>query len=560
MKFSEYVYIRPDFKEIEKKFNEFCEKFENAATPKEAIALIDEIGKIRSDVSTMINLAQIRHSVNTFDEFYNAEQEYLDEYLPIYSGLENKLSITLFNSKFKDDLIKKYGKHFFNLIEVSLKTFKPEIIEDLQEENKLATEYGKLIASSNIEFDGKSLNLSQLKPYTESLDRETRKKANDASCGWFKEHEQEFDDIYDGLVKVRTRIAKKLGYKNYVELGYNRLGRTDYNSEMVAKYREQIKKYVVPLASSIVVEQGKRINIDDLKNYDLNLFYLDGNPKPVGNVHELVEKARTMYHEMSKEAGEFFDFMCEHELFDLEAKKGKESGGYCTYIENYQSPFIFANFNGTSGDVDVLTHEAGHAFQVYSSRDAILPEYLWPTYEAAEIHSMSMEFFAHPWMQSFFEKDAKKYLYSHVCGTITFLPYGACVDEFQHAIYENPEMTKEERKETWRKIEKQYLPYKIYDNEVLERGTFWFRQGHIFSSPFYYIDYTLAQVCAQQFFIKNLENHDNAWHDYYELCKAGGSKPFTELLKVANLNNPFEEGSLENVMRQIALWLEEHKL
>lgn len=560
MKFSEYVYIRPDFKEIEKKFNEYCEKFENADTIEDAINIIDEIGKIRSDVSTMINLAQIRHSVNTFDEFYNAEQEYLDEYLPIYSGLENKLSITLFNSKFKDDLIKKYGKHFFNLIEVSLKTFKPEIIEDLQEENKLATEYGKLIASSNIEFDGKSLNLSQLKPYTESLDRETRKKANDASCGWFKEHEQEFDDIYDGLVKVRTRIANKLGYKNYVELGYNRLGRTDYNSEMVAKYRDQIKKYVVPLASSIVAEQSKRINIDNLKNYDLNLFYVDGNPKPVGSVHKLVEKARTMYHEMSKEAGEFFDFMCEHELFDLEAKKGKESGGYCTFIENYQSPFIFANFNGTSGDVDVLTHEAGHAFQVYSSRDAILPEYLWPTYEAAEIHSMSMEFFAHPWMQSFFENDAKKYLYSHVCGTITFLPYGACVDEFQHAIYENPEMTKEERKETWRKIEKQYLPYKIYDNEILERGTFWFRQGHIFSSPFYYIDYTLAQVCAQQFFIKNLENHDNAWHDYYELCKAGGSKPFTELLKIANLNNPFEEGSLENVMKQIALWLEEHKL
>ena len=229
MKFSEYVYIRPDFKEIEKKFNEYCEKFENADTIEDAINIIDEIGKIRSDVSTMINLAQIRHSVNTFDEFYNAEQEYLDEYLPIYSGLENKLSITLFNSKFKDDLIKKYGKHFFNLIEVSLKTFKPEIIEDLQEENKLATEYGKLIASSNIEFDGKSLNLSQLKPYTESLDRETRKKANDASCGWFKEHEQEFDDIYDGLVKVRTRIANKLGYKNYVELGYNRLGRTDYD-------------------------------------------------------------------------------------------------------------------------------------------------------------------------------------------------------------------------------------------------------------------------------------------------------------------------------------------
>jgi M3 family oligoendopeptidase len=248
--------------------------------------------------------------------------------------------------------------------------------------------------------------------------------------------------------------------------------------------------------------------------------------------------------------------MIDRDLMDLVAKKGKESGGYCTFIDNYESPYIFSNFNGTSGDIDVLTHEAGHAFQVFTSRNIGIPEYVWPTFESCEIHSMSMEFFTWPWMELFFKEQTDKYKFAHLSSGLLFLPYGVAVDEFQHAVYENPEMTPAERKAAWKKIEEIYLPHRDYDgNSYLEAGAFWQRQGHIYSSPFYYIDYTLAQICAFQFWKRSREDHDAAWKDYLHLCQLGGSKSFTKLVADANLISPFEEGCVESVIGTIEEYL-----
>lgn len=556
MKFNEYKYVRPNLEEIKEKFTKGIEIVKESETLGEVVKTIDEINKVKADIDTAMTLCSIRYSVNTNDEFYIKEQEFIDENSPIIQSYINEFNKALVSSKLVDKLEEKYGKKLFNSIRLELTTFSSEIIEDLQEENKLCSKYSKLIASAKIPFDDKILNLSQFAPYSTSKDRKTRKMAEEATSNFFKENEQEFDEIYDELVKVRTKMAKKLGYENYVKLGYARLGRTDYDSKMVEGYRKQIYEDLVPLVSQMAKEKSERLNIKDMKSYDFNLEFLSGNPLPKGTPNELVEKANKMYHEMSKETGEFFDFMKEHELMDLVAKEGKTSGGYCTFISNYKSPFIFSNFNGTSGDVDVLTHEAGHAFQCYCSRDIEVPEYLWPTLEACEIHSMSMEFFAWPWMDLFFEEDKDKYLFSHLAGTITFIPYGALVDHFQHEVYLHPELTKKERKEVWRKLEKKYLPHKVYENEFLDKGNYWLRQGHIFSSPFYYIDYTLAQVCAQQFWIKNQENHEKAWEDYYRLCCAGGSKTFLELLEVANLKNPFIDGTVKYVANHLKEWLD----
>ena len=556
MKFNEYKYERPNLENIKYEFEKAIEIIKTSKSIDEVISAIEKTNKLREDIDTAINLCYIRYTVNTNDEFYVKEQEFLDENGPIISSYQNEYNKALVACKFVNELEEKYGKKLFDSIRLDLTTFSNDIIEDLQEENKLCSKYAKLIASAEIPFDGKVLNLSQFAPYTTNKDRNIRKAAEKATSGFFESKEEEFDNLYDSLVKVRDRIARKLGFSNFIPLAYARFGRTDYDQEMVANYRKQVYEDLVPIVCDMVKKQGERLGIEDMKSYDLVLNFLSGNPKPKGNSKELVEKANKMYHEMSKETGVFFDFMKENELLDLDAKAGKASGGYCTYIPNYKSPFIFANFNGTSGDVDVLTHEAGHAFQVFSSRDIGLLDYLWPTMEACEIHSMSMEFFAWPWMELFFEEDKDKYLFSHLSGTITFIPYGVLVDEFQHEIYANPNFTPQERKETWRKIEKKYLPYKVYENEFLDKGTYWYKQGHIFESPFYYIDYTLAQVCAQQFWIKNQENHEKAWSDYYRLCCAGGSKTFLGLLEVANLKNPFIDGTVKYVVSHLKEWLD----
>ena len=182
---------------------------------------------------------------------------------------------------------------------------------------------------------------------------------------------------------------------------------------------------------------------------------------------------------------------------------------------------------------------------------------MWPTYEGAEIHSMSMEFFTWPWMELFFKEQTDKYKFAHLSGALLFLPYGVAVDEFQHVIYENPEMTPSERKAAWKEIEKTYLPMRDYDGiEYLESGAVWQRQAHIYASPFYYIDYTLAQICAFQFWKRSREDHEAAWKDYLHLCTLGGSKSFTKLVAEANLISPFEDGCVESVIGTIEAWLD----
>lgn len=556
MKFNDFVYERPDIENYVKRFKELLALIGESETAETEIKAINDLFDLNDEMDTLITLVSIRNSLNTQDEFYEKEQDFFNENVPALQEYEHIFSSKILKSKNRLVLEKEFGSLLFKQAELRRKTFSPEIIPLLQTENKLDTEYSKLIASAKIEFEGGVYNLSKMTPFLQNLDRDIRHRAQLKVSEFFQNNEDTLDRIYDDMVKVRTEIAKKLGYENYIQLGYDRLGRTDYNHEDVANYRKQIYRDVVPLVTELKKRAAKRIGIKDPKSYDLTLSFLSGNPTPKGDRKWQVDIAKNMYEEMSKETAEFFHFMLDQDLLDLDSLPGKAGGGYCTYIPKYRAPFIFANFNGTSHDVDVLTHEAGHAFQVYSSRDNY-PQYRWPTYEAAEIHSMSMEFLAWPWIDGFFKEDADKYKFFHLDSSISFLPYGVTVDEFQHEIYSRPDMTKEERKATWRKIEKKYLPFKDYDDDhFLEKGTYWYRQGHIFGSPFYYIDYTLAQVLAFQYWVKSRENHQEAFKSYLKLCRLGGSKSFVNLIKAVNLDNPFVDGTVRKVIEPIKAYLD----
>ena len=557
MNFNDYKYERIDIDAVKKQFEELIESFSKADSAEKQCKIMDEVINLRNHIDTMITLVSIRHSINTADDFYDKENDYCDEISPLLYGFTTDFYEALVTSKFRKELEDKYGKFLFDQAECSLKTFNEEVIPQLQEENKLSSKYDKLIASAKIPFDGEERTLSQMAPYTQSKDRNIRKDAAKKVAEFFSAHKNDFDDIYDKLVKVRTEIAHKLGFKNYVELAYARLRRLDYNAQDVAGYRKQVLENIVPLHSELRERQAKRLGIDKLKFYDEPIKFNSGNADPHGDPEWILNHGKTMYRELSKETDEFFTFMTENNLLDLLSKKGKNSGGYCTYIPDYKSPFIFANFNGTAHDVDVLTHEAGHAFQVYESRGYEVPEYLWPSYEACEIHSMSMEFLTWPWMGLYFENDEDKYKFIHLSEALLFIPYGVTVDEFQHWVYENPEATPEERRNKWLETERKYLPTRDYGEiDELKEGIFWFRQGHIFGTPFYYIDYTLAQVCAFQFWIKSRENREKAWEEYLNLCRLGGSKPFFELMKAANLKNPFNEGTIASVIPKIREFLD----
>lgn len=556
MKFNEYPYTRPDIKEIEQQFKELLQQFTAAGSYEEQDRAFEAINTLRNEIDTLVTIVSVRHSIDTTDEFYKAEQDYMDEAGPLIQEYVTDYYKAVVDSPFRKQLEEKWGSQLFRMMDLTLRTFKPEIISDLQAENKLVTQYGQLIASAKIPFEGEERTLPQLRPFEMSTDRGLRQRAAEARYTFMAEHEEELDRIYDELVKVRTRIAKTLGYENFIQLAYDRLTRTDYNAEMVANFRDQVKEFIVPAVQKLKERQRARIGVDKLTYYDEDFSFASGNATPKGDPDWIVQNGAKMYAELSPETDEFFTFMQDNSLMDLVSKKGKQSGGYCTYFSKYEAPFIFSNFNGTSDDIDVLTHEVGHAFQVFESRQYKVPEYSFPTLEAAEIHSMSMEFLTWPWMELFFHGDTEKYKFNHLSSGLIFIPYGVSVDEFQHYVYGNPDATPQERKQAWREIEKKYLPYRNYDgNSYLEQGGFWQKQGHIYNSPFYYIDYTLAQLCAFQFWKRSNEDREAAWVDYLKLCREGGSKSFTELVEVAGLISPFETGSVASVINDIENWL-----
>jgi len=557
MTFHDFKYERPDFAVQKEKLTILLEEFNDAIDAKHQLEVFKKINKARSYTSTMETLASIRHSVDTRDEFYDAENTYWDEAGPLYDELNSLLYDAILTSPFRAELEADLGTQFFKLIECEKRAFSPEIIADLQEENRLSSEYSKLLASAKIPFQGEEYTLPGLAKFSVDKDRSVREAAMTARYEFFTEHEATIDDIYDQLVKVRAEIAKKLGFNNFTELGYVRMKRTDYNPTDVANFRKQVRDVIVPVATEIYEKQRIRLDLDKLRYFDLQFEFESGNATPQGDPEWILEQGVKMYDELSPETKEFFDFMVEKDLLDLVNKDGKRGGGYCTYINDYKAPFIFSNFNGTSGDVDVLTHEVGHAFQVYQSRHIEVPELAFPTFESCEIHSMSMEFFCWPWMELLFKQDVDKYKYSHLASAITFIPYGVLVDDYQHFVYDNPTATKDERKAEWRRLEKQYLPFKDYEGcDYLERGGWWHQQAHIFGMPFYYIDYTLAQICALQFWKRMMNKDAEAWNDYLALCNVGGSKSFVELVKLGNLKSPFEDGCVASVIADIKAWLD----
>ena len=545
-------YERVEFDKVKEEFLAIMEASKAAKSGEEQFEVHKKYYALTNRVMSMMVIAHIRHDGYTEDEFYKAEQEYYDQVGPELQNLVVAYSKSLYESPYRAYLEEKIGPVAFKNIELSLKSFDEKLIPLMQEENALTTEYKNLLASAKIEWEGEILNLSLMKKHMDSQDRDTRKRAWEKHTNFFVENAEKFDELYDKLVKNRTAQAKELGYENYIELGYYRMQRNCYDKNMVKCFRDQVKKYLVPFAEKLHDRRRQRLGLEKLAYYDANMFFNNGNPAPIGTPEEILAAGQKMYAELSAETKEFFDFMMENELFDVLGRKNKRAGGYMTYIPDYKSPFIFANFNATAGDVDVITHECGHAFQGFLSGQDPIQEHSDITMETAEIHSMSMEFFTEPWMELFFGERTKDYLDMHLEDAVMFIPYGCMVDEFQHEVYEKPEMTPAERKAVWTRLEKEYKPHLDYTgNAFLEAGGYWQRQHHIYSLPFYYIDYCIAQSCALQYKTRMDENYKEAWTSYLKLCRLSASDFFTNMVKNVGLKNPLEDGCLEGVVKKM---------
>lgn len=560
VKFKDMPYARPDLEEVKKTLEALCDKLLSAKTFEEAEAAFLEKEALGKRVGTQGTLCSIRHSIDTRDAFYEKENDFWNAAWPELEEYQQAFGKALLTSAFRPQFEEKYGNLMFLNTEIAQKTFSPEIIPELQQENDLTNQYGKLIASAQIPFDGGVYTLSQMTPFTTSPDDELRLRAWKAVGTWYKEHQEELDRIYDELTALRDTMGKKLGYENYLPLGYYRMGRNCYTKDDVAKFRDAVVKYLVPIADKIYRAQAARLGkAYPLSFADAALKFRSGNPVPQGSAQDILNHGLKFYTELSPETAEFFKTMMDYELMDVLSTEGKEGGGYCTSLDDYKVPFIFANFNGTEGDVTVVTHEAGHAFAAYMNRDRVPAEYIWPGMESCEVHSMSMEFFAWPWSEGFFGPDTNKFYYTHLAEALTFIPYGTMVDHFQHIVYEHPEYSPKERHAAWKELLGIYMPWLKLDGEIpfYSEGEGWQRQSHIYSSPLYYIDYCLAQTVSLQFWAMIQKDPKNAWAHYMAYTKQGGSHTFTDLLKNADLRSPFDETCLKEVCEDANLWLDD---
>ena len=563
MKFTEMPYQRPDTDAVIREIQDLTARLKNAQSYEEAKSVFLEYEEKSKAVDTTITLSYIRHSIDTRDEFYKEENDFWDEVTPEMEEYEQEWIKTLVDSPFRKDFEEEYGDLLFVNAEIARKTFSPEIVEDLQKENELVSKYDELIASAQVPFEGGVYTLSQLEPFQVDPDDDRRLAAWKAEGQWYKEHQPELDRIYDELVKLRDAMGRKLGYDGYTQLGYYRMERNCYDKEDVEKFRAAVQKYLVPVADSIMREQAKRIGKSYPLSYaDAALSFRSGNPRPAGTAEDILAQGQKFYDALSPETGEFFRTMREDGLMDVLSTEGKQAGGYCTNIELYERPFIFANFNGTQGDVEVVTHEAGHAFAYWMNRKRIPTEYADPSAEACEVHSMSMEFFGWRNAEGFFGPDARKFKYSHLADAITFIPYGTMVDHFQHIVYEHPELTPKERHAEWKRLMGIYQPWLKLDGDIpfYGDGERWQSQLHIYDYPFYYIDYCLAQTVALEFWAMIRKDEKEAWKRYMAYTEQGGSRTFVDLLLNAGLTTPFDEACLREVCETATKWLAEFDL
>ena len=563
MKFSEMPYSRPDLEQVKSDLTDLNTRLSEARSYDEMKAVFLECEDYKKHLYTASTLAHIRNTINTKDEFYDAEMNFWNAAGPQLQQYEQIWTQNLLSSPYRDDFAKEYGDLMFLNAEIALKCFSPEIISELQEENLLVQEYQKLIASAQIPFEDGTYTISQMSPFKNDSDDSRRLSAWKAEGKWYKDNQAKLDEIYDKLVKLRDAMGKKLGYEGYTALGYYRMGRNCYTKEDVEKFRHAVRTYLVPVADKIYRQQADRLGKEYPMNYaDNALGFRSGNPKPQGSPEEILAAGKKFYNELSPETSEFFNRMLNDELLDVLSTEGKAGGGYCTAIYEYGVPFIFANFNGTQHDVEVVTHEAGHAFAAYMNRNRVPMDTVWPSMESCEVHSMSMEFFAWPWAKEFFGPDTEKFYYSHLTGALTFIPYGTLVDHFQHVVYEKPEMTPAERHAAWKELQHIYMPWVKLDGDIpfYADGEAWQRQSHIYASPFYYIDYCLAQTVALNFWAKIQNDLKEAWKYYMSYTLQGGSCVFTDLLANAGLENPFGDKCLKDICNVAMKWLEDKKI
>jgi oligoendopeptidase F len=431
----------------------------------------------------------------------------------------------------------------------------------LAEEQKLNNEYDKIVGAMTVTWDGKDVPLPRLLPVLEEQDRERRELAWRTYVGRYLEDEGRLKDLWARFMDLRARIAANAGLPSFREYRWQQMLRLDYTPEDCKRFHAVIEQVVVPAARALREKRRRKLALENLRPWDMEVD-ASGKPplRPYKTADELNARASAVFHKVDPELGAQFDRMRGENLLDLESRKGKAPGGYCTDFPLAGQPFIFMNAVGQHGDLQTLLHEAGHAFHAYAVYQ--LPYYpqLQISMEIAEVASMSMELLAAPYLGEFYtQAEVARARVQHLEDNLMFWPYMAVVDAFQHWVYENAAVARDADRcdEAWAELWDRFMPGIDFSGLEKEKAARWLRQLHIFQVPFYYVDYGLAQLGAAQVWANAIQDQAAATRRYREALALGATRTLPELYAAAGVKLAFDAETLGRATDLIMRTIEE---
>ncbi len=490
------------------------------------------------------------HAQDMADELRTEADKYFREAVTPAVEHGNAAMLDAFlKSRYRTAVGELYGPYLIQALITSVEPLAPINSKLRVQTDDLADQYQKLASSGEVTIQGKTMTLSRARGMQSDSNPEIRKEAWMKYRGWFLEHHDEFAEIFDKMVKLRDQMGRNLGHDNFIPLGYLGMRRTDYGPEQAKVFRDSIREHASPLLERLYHEQAAALGTPTLKPWDAGYHPEYSLPTGIAPVDKQLENAQQLFDEISPRLGAHFSRMRREGLIDLENRKGKQPGAFCTSMPDEGRVAIFCNSTGDEGDVGTLVHEMGHAFQAWESQKIEAVDLQWPTSDGAEIHSMGMEFLSMPHLSWFFKPDdALKFRRHHLADVVMLMCYIAVVDEFQHWVYQNPNVTPAERDQAWNMIWDSYIRGIDFSGMEEYKYARWYPQSHIFQTPFYYIDYAIAQTAAMQLGMMNEVNPEKALDTYLKLCELGGTEGILNIFKSAGLMSPFDPNTMPHLM------------
>lgn len=437
--------------------------------------------------------------------------------------------------------------------------FREENIPLLTELAKLENEYDKITGGLKANWHGEEKNLVQLGLFLKDEDRAVREQSWKTMMELWLGQRDTLNKLYTEMLALRRQVAENAELPDFRAYTFREKARFDYTPEDCFTFHEAIEKVVVPAAQRIYEKKRQRLGLDVLRPWDLDVDVSDApSLTPYQGQDELVQGSLNILNSVDPELGHHFATMAEEELLDLDTRQGKALGGYCMTFAMRKRPFIFMNGVGVHDNVQTLLHEAGHAFHVFETAGLPLTWQTDSPMEFAEVASMAMEKIATPYLTKenggfYTASEAARARIEHLETEILFLPYMAVVDTFQHWVYTNPEAAADAANcdAAWSKLWDRFMLGVDWSSFEEARVTGWHRKPHIFTVPFYYIEYGMAEIGALQVWRNSMTDQAGALSAYRQALSLGGTKTLPELFSTAGAEFRFDTAMLSELVALI---------